>query len=196
MDKNIKSIIECIFFVSEAPLSITQIKKVIPNFESKEITEAILDLKNEYEHRKGGFYLCEVAGGYQFRTRPEYKEWVALMVKPSPIRLSKAALETLAIIAYKQPVIRSDIEYIRGVDSGNSVRLLLERKLIKILGRKDVPGRPIIYGTSKEFLEIFGLKDIKDLPFPQDIPNVQPLIQQQKKMQIEQNISLEVQTQL
>jgi len=123
-------------------------------------------LQADYDSRKGGFYLAEVAGGYQFRTRPEYTVWIRRLVAPKPVRLSKAALETLAIIAYKQPIIRSDVEHIRGVDCGGVLRQLLERKLIRVLGRKEIAGRPLIYATTRKFLETFELRDLKDLPHP------------------------------
>jgi segregation and condensation protein B len=126
-------------------------------------------LSSEYEHRKGGFFLREVAGGFQIRTRPEYREWIKRLVQPKPLRLSKPALETLAIIAYKQPIIRSDIEHIRGVNCGGILRMLLERKLVRILGRKAIPGRPHIYATTKQFLEVFDLKNLEDLPTPKEI---------------------------
>ena len=96
-------------------------------------------------------------------------EWIKRLLQPKPLHLSKAALETLAIIAYKQPVIRSDIEHIRGVDCGGVLRVLLERKFIRVLGRRELPGRPLIYATTKRFLEIFGLKNLEDLPTPKEI---------------------------
>jgi segregation and condensation protein B len=96
-------------------------------------------------------------------------QWIKLLLQPKPLRLSKAALETLAIIAYKQPVIRSDVEHIRGVDCGGVLRVLLERKFIRVLGRKEIPGRPLIYATTKRFLEVFDLKNLKDLPTPKEI---------------------------
>jgi segregation and condensation protein B len=123
----------------------------------------------DYETRQGGFYLNPVAGGYQIRTRPEYMEYIKRLLQPKPQRLSKAALEALAIIAYKQPVIRADIEHLRGVDCGGVLRVLLERKFIRVLGRKEIPGRPLIYATTKRFLEVFGLKNLKDLPTPKEI---------------------------
>jgi segregation and condensation protein B len=123
----------------------------------------------DYEARQGGFYLNQVAGGYQIRTRSEYTQWIKRLLQPRPLRLSKAALETLAIIAYKQPVIRSDVEHIRGVDCGGVLRVLLERKFIRVLGRKEIPGRPLIYATTKRFLEVFDLKNLKDLPTPKEI---------------------------
>ena len=125
--------------------------------------------RREYEDRRGGFYLDEVAGGYQIRTRPEYTEWIKKLIQPKPLRLSKPALETLVIIAYKQPIIRSDIEHIRGVDCGGVLRVLLERKLVRILGRKEIAGRPLIYATTKRFLEVFDLKSLRDLPTPKEI---------------------------
>lgn len=169
MMENIKNIIEALLFVSDSSLTIDRIKSVLALNNTKEIREALSALSDEYEARKGGFYLREVAGGYQIRTRPEYTKWIKLLIRTKPVRISKAALETLAIIAYKQPIIRSDIEHIRGVDCGGIVRMLLERKLIRILGRKEIPGRPLIYATTKQFLEIFDLKDLKELPTTEEI---------------------------
>jgi segregation and condensation protein B len=165
----LKSIIESFLFVSEEPLTLEKMKSALPETDVKAIKEAVQMLKDEYDHRKGSICLVEVAGGYQLRTRPEYADWIRKIIQPSAQRLSPAALETLAIIAYKQPVMRSDIEHIRGVDAGGIIRMLLDRKLIKILGRKEIPGRPLIYATTRHFLEIFGLRDIKDLPAPKDI---------------------------
>ena len=165
---DLKNIIESLLFVAEAPLSLERLKQVTAG-ETKEVRQALEDLANEYDARKGGFLLREVAGGYQIRTRPEYVDWIKRLLQPNPPRFSKAAMETLAIIAYKQPIIRSEVENIRGVDCGGVLRLLLERKLIRILGRKEIPGRPLIYATTKQFLEMFDLKDLKDLPTPKEI---------------------------
>jgi len=167
--EEIKYIIESLLFVSGTPLTVDRIKKVLETADTAEIKKALYALSEEYQSRKGGFTLREVAGGYQIRTRPEYSQWIKRLIQPGPQRLSKAALETLAIIAYKQPLIRSDIEYIRGVDSGGILRMLLERKIIRILGRKEIPGRPLIYATTKQFLELFDLKDLKDLPSAKQI---------------------------
>ena len=168
----LKFIIESLLFVSEEPLSLEKMKSALPSTDAKDIKAAIQTLKDDYDHREGGICLVEVAGGYQLRTRPEYAEWVRKIIQPSAQRLSPAALETLAIIAYKQPIMRSDIEHIRGVDAGGIIRMLLDRKLIKIQGRKELPGRPLIYATTRHFLELFGLKDIKDLPAPKDISDL------------------------
>ena len=167
--ENIKPILESLLFVADAPLTIERLKAILIEAEAKEIRQALGELQEEYRHRQGGFDLRQVAGGYQLRSRNIYNEWITRLIAPSPVRLSKAALETLAIIAYKQPVIRSDVEHIRGVDCGGVLRVLLERQLIRVLGRKESPGRPLIYATTKKFLEIFDLKDLKDLPSPKEI---------------------------
>ena len=153
--EDIKNIIESLLLVAEEPLTIDRIKIILAVDGKKDIQNALTELSSEYEHRKGGFFLREIAGGYQIRTRPEYREWIKRLIQPKPLRLSKPALETLAIIAYKQPIVRTDVEEIRGVDSATVLKTLLERRLIRILGRKDVPGRPLVYGTTKEFLHFF-----------------------------------------
>ena len=165
----IKNIIESLLLVASEPLTVDRIKSIIDQADKKEIKNALDKLASEYEIRKGGFFLREVAGGFQIRTRPEYREWIKRLIQPKPIRLSKAALETLAIIAYKQPIIRNDIEHIRGVNCGGILRMLLERKLVRVLGRKAIPGRPLVYATTKEFLEVFELKNLEDLPTPKEI---------------------------
>ena len=169
MAEDLKYIIESLLFVSETPLTMDHLKGIIEGQETAAIRTALDDLIAEYEQRDGGFVLKQVAGGYQFRTQGRYNEWIKRLIKPSAPRLSRPALETLAIIAYNQPIIRSDIEHIRGVDSGGVLRMLMERKLIRVLGRKEIPGRPLIYATTKHFLEVFELKDLKDLPTPREI---------------------------
>ena len=165
----LKYIIESLLFVAEDPLTVDKLRTIIETAEAKDIRDALQALSQEYGQRGGGFWLSEVAGGWQMRSRPEYHEWIKKMLQPSPQRLSKAALETLAIVAYKQPIIRADIEYIRGVDSGGVLRQLMERKLIRVLGRKEIAGRPLIYATTKLFLEMFDLKDLNDLPTPAEL---------------------------
>lgn len=167
--ENLKPILESLLLITEEPLSLEKTKQVLPDVPAKEITTALDQLADDYDQRGAGFCLSKVAGGYQLRTRPEYTEYVQRLIQPKPARLSKAALETLAIIAYKQPVLRADIERIRGVDSGGVLRLLLERKMVRILGRKEIPGRPLIYATTKLFLEVFGLKDLTELPSAAEI---------------------------
>jgi segregation and condensation protein B len=183
MTDDIKNIIESLLFVSEIPLTVDKFKDVLPSADTAEIKGTLNLLMEEYENRGGGFCLKEIAGGYQLRTRPKYTPWVTLLVQPNPPRLSKASLETLVIIAYKQPVIRSDIEQIRGVESGGIIRGLLERKLIRILGRKEIPGRPLIYATTKLFLEIFDLKSLGDLPTPEEIEELGATLQDDQIVQ-------------
>jgi segregation and condensation protein B len=166
---DIKNIIESLLFAADEPLTIDRLKKIITGAEPRVLRETLDELRTDYEARQGGFFLKEVADGYQIRTHPDYKEYIRRLLQPRPQRLSKAALETLAIIAYKQPVIRNDVEHIRGVDCGGVLRVLLERQFIRVLGRKDIPGRPLIYATTKRFLEVFDLKNLKDLPTPKEI---------------------------
>lgn len=166
---DIADIIESLLFVADEPLSLDKLKSILETVESKEIKSTLQVLADRYESRGGGFSLYEVAGGWQLRSRPEYNPWIKRLLQPSPQRLSKPALETLAIVAYNQPIIRADIEHIRGVDCGGVLRQLMERKLIRVLGRKEIPGRPLIYATTKLFLETFGLKDLRDLPSPKEI---------------------------
>ncbi len=169
MIDDLKPIIESLLFVAEAPLTLERLKGILAGEDPASINSALAALAAEYEQRNGGFVLKQVAGGYQFRTRSRFNPWIKRLIRPNTPRLSKPALETLAIVAYHQPIIRSDIEHIRGVDSGGVIRMLLERKLIRVLGRKEIPGRPLIYATTKQFLEVFELKDLKDLPTPQEI---------------------------
>ncbi|UCD85389.1 MAG: SMC-Scp complex subunit ScpB [Deltaproteobacteria bacterium] len=160
----IKAVIESLIFVSENALSVDEIKKVLEGEEKSRLKQALDELVAEYGQMDRSFSLQEVAGGYQFRTKPKFASWIKKLNRTRPTRLTQPALETLAIIAYKQPILRSEIERIRGVDTGGVINTLLLRKLIKIMGRKDGPGRPLIYGTTQEFLETFGLKNISELP--------------------------------
>jgi segregation and condensation protein B len=164
MSKSLKLIIESLLFSSERPLSVKDIKDCIPDTDVKDIKGALAILEHDYEAMDRSFDLKEVAGGYQFRSRPEYGSYILRMLQSTPNRLSRAAMETLAIIAYKQPVLKHEIEKLRGVDVGGILKTLMEKDLIKIMGRKDLPGKPLIYGTTKRFLEVFDLKDISDLP--------------------------------
>ena len=162
--EKIKAVIEALIFASDAPLAMEKIRTVFPDVEKADIKEIIDQLTAEYQERQGGICLQEVAGGFQFRTNPELSPWIKKLKTSKPQSLSPQAMETLAIIAYRQPIVKSEVEDIRGVDVGGQLKGLMEKKLIRIVGRKDVPGKPIIYGTTKKFLEVFNLKDIMDLP--------------------------------
>jgi len=161
---NMKAIIEALILASEAPLGLEKICAVLPELEKGEARKILEELMAEYNERAGGICLQEVAGGFQFRTRPEWSQWIKKLKGTKPPSLSASALETLAIVAYRQPLVKSEIESIRGVDAGHALKVLLEKKLLRIVGRKDVPGKPIIYGTTKKFLEVFNLKDLAELP--------------------------------
>lgn len=164
-----KSALEALLFLSGEPITLSTAKDVIELPES-EIKRLFDELIIEYRERNKGLLIVEIANGYQMVTNPAYEEWVKKFRSTHiSSRLSMPALETLAIIAYKQPAIRVEVEQIRGVNSDSAIRTLLEKRLIKIMGRKEVPGRPFLYGTTREFLQYFGLKDLTELPTLKDI---------------------------
>jgi segregation and condensation protein B len=168
--EEVKRIIESLLFVHEHPLTVDNIVKIIGDQAGKkEIKETLTELLAEYQGMDRSFRLVEVDGGYQFRTKAEYARWIKNLRKVKPAKLSQSALETLAIVVYRQPIVRAEIEHIRGVDSGWVLNSLLEKGLIKILGRKEVAGRPLVYGSSRRFLEIFGLRDLSALPTLQEL---------------------------
>lgn len=160
---HLKAIVESLLFASGVPLPLRRLVEVTGATKA-EVKEALAALCAEYTGPYRGVRLREVAGGYQFRTVADYADYVKALGRDKPVKLSRAALETLAIIAYRQPLTKIEIEAIRGVDVDGVLNSLLTRKLITVLGRKDVPGRPWIYGTSQQFLEIFNLESITDLP--------------------------------
>jgi segregation and condensation protein B len=163
MEEN-KTIIEALIFASDNPLSADRVAEIIPDIKKDEINRLIHELMREYEERRGGLYMQEVAGGFQFRSRENMGSWINRMKGGKSLMLSPAAMETLAVVAYRQPVVKAEIDRVRGVDVSGSLRGLLEKKFVRIMGRKDVPGKPIIYGTTKKFLEVFNLKDLSELP--------------------------------
>ncbi len=168
----LQSAIESLIFVSEEPISVKQLVAIFEQtgIEKQDVKTSLNSLIEETNNNLArGLELVEIAGGYQFRTKTDNAPWIQKLSTPKPIRLSQPALETLAIIAYRQPLTRSEVEEIRGVDAGGVVKTLLERKLICILGRKDEPGQPLIYGTTQAFLELFTLNSLKDLPPLADI---------------------------
>ncbi|MGQ9645925.1 MAG: SMC-Scp complex subunit ScpB [Thermodesulfobacteriota bacterium] len=168
-DVQLKPILESLIFISESPLRLETLMEILPESDKEAILEGIAQIKEEYAGDAKGFELMEVAGGYQFRTKPRWAAWVNRLRKAKAVKLSRSALETLAIIAYRQPIIRAEIEEIRGVDSGWVLRTLLEKDLIRIVSRRDIPGRPLVYGTTKTFLEIFNLNTLSDLPTLREI---------------------------
>jgi segregation and condensation protein B len=163
-DERLVAILESVIFASGEPLTLARLGEVVPGPSRGELRAALAHLAARTECERRGIRLLEVAGGYQFRTAPEHAEWVRRLFQQKPWRLTRATLETLAIVAYKQPITRTEIEAIRGVDADSALATLLSRKLVRIVGRKDVIGRPLLYGTTRQFLEVFGLKDLTGLP--------------------------------
>ena len=160
----LRSVLESLLFASDTPLTIHRMSEVLEGVEKDEIATVLRELQAEFETAGRGFRLVEVAGGFQMRTPKENADWIKSLFRGRPARMSRATLETLAIIAYKQPITRAEIEAIRGVDVDGVLSTLLERRLVRIVARKDVPGRPFLYGSTTEFLELFNLKDLSNLP--------------------------------
>jgi segregation and condensation protein B len=171
--EELKPILETLIYVSEEPLTVKQMAELLEEATRADIEIALQHLQLEYTERGSGLELREIAGGWQIATRPEYNEYLRRYARSRPsARLSLAALETLAVIAYKQPITIPEILEIRGVSSSSAIKTLLDRKLIVPQGRKECVGRPILYGTSKEFLVQFGLKDLTALPSLEDLEDL------------------------
>jgi len=162
--EELRSIVESLLFVAEGPLTIQRLGEVLEDVEKDDIRTVAEELRTELENNRRGVRLVEVAGGYQLRTAKVNAEWVKKLLGGRPARMGRATLETLAIIAYRQPITRAEIEAIRGVDVDGVINTLSDRSLIRAVARKDVPGRPFLYGTTTEFLQLFNLKDLTHLP--------------------------------
>ncbi len=156
------SILESLLLVADRPIGAAELATLVGEREVLVIEQALEVLVEHYGPR--GIQLHNVAGGWQLRTRPENAPWVQRLLAQKPVRLSRAQLETMAIVGYRQPITRPEIDEIRGVDSGGVLRTLLDRSLVRILGKKEEPGRPLLYGTTREFLEFFNLRTLSDLP--------------------------------
>ena len=163
-EERLKAILESLLFAAGEPVGLTQLANALDNVPREAIRTALSEMAADYAAGTRGIILEEIAGGYQLRTPKEHAFYVRRLLAAKPPRLSRPLLETVAIIAYRQPITRPEIEQLRGVDSGGVLDTLLERSLIKIAGRKEAPGRPIMYATAPEFLELFGLKDLESLP--------------------------------
>ena len=173
MSDQLKPIIEALIFASPEPLTPKVLYKLLDSEPKEDVDAALAAVKADYDAHPGGLQMVEVAGGYQIVTRQELNEWVRrLFHEHKTLKLSVQALETLAVIAYKQPVTAPEITEIRGVNTAGVLGTLLDRRLIKIVGRKSVVGRPFMYGTTREFLDRFGLKDLTDLPKVEDMAEV------------------------
>lgn len=173
---NAKKIIECLLFLSEKPLVPDKISGVLSeghnglNISAEEVKQLIINLQEEYRKRDSGLQITEIGEGFQILTQPECVPWIRKMFKSRiTLRLSPSALETLSIITYKQPITKAEIENIRGVDASGVLHTLLDKKLIRICGRKEILGRPLLYGTTKDFLRYFGLRNLLDMPSLEEI---------------------------
>ena len=182
-NEKVKYIIECLIFASEVPLTIEKIKDVLEDKSKKELKELVKELIEDYHNLERGIFIREVAHGYQFCTKPEYAHLIHKLRKSKPYHLTQPTLETLAIVAYKQPVTKAEVELVRGVDCTGVLKSLLEKKLIAFQGRKEVMGRPFLYGTTSRFLEVFGLTDLSSLPSIEEIKQLKeadlPLLEQE-----------------
>ena len=184
---NLTRAIEGLLFAADTPMSLDRLCELLSEYERGDVREALAELVAWHDEREGGFHLVNVAGGWQFRTHAVLQPYLVRGVRIKPGKLSPSALETLAIVAYRQPVTRAEIEYLRGVDCGGVLRTLLEKRLARILGKKDIPGRPLIYGTSREFLEMFGLRDLRSLPTLKEIQALDdiPHVERQEELELE-----------
>lgn len=171
--EKIESVIESLLFVAGEPLSLKRICDIVSEAPRAEVRAALEELTRKYESEQSGLRITEVAGGYQLQTIPDNANWVGRLLQSRPVRLTRASIETLAIIAYRQPVTRPEIEEVRGVDSGGVLKTLLEHGFIRISGRKDVPGKPLIYATDKRFMEFFRLKSLAELPTIRELEEIQ-----------------------
>ncbi len=167
-------IAEALILASPDPVPAARLASVIPRCTPAGARALVDALNVQYAEQERAFEICEVAGGYQVRTLAEHASYLQRLQPVRPLRLSQAALETLAIAAYRQPVTRAEVEYVRGVDAGAVLRSLLERKLLRIAGHREVAGRPLLYATTRRFLEVFGLAQLEDLPSLRDIEEIAP----------------------
>lgn len=175
--ERLKAILESLIFAAGEPVTLAQLANALDSVPREEIKRTLAEMAADYANGNRGIILEEIAGGYQLRTAREYAGYVRRLLAAKPPRLSRPLLETLAIIAYRQPITRPEIEQLRGVDTGGVLDTLTERGLIKIAGRKDAPGRPIMYATTPEFLELFGLKDLESLPDLEEFRAIEGMIE-------------------
>jgi len=169
-----RRVAEALILGSSDPISGQRIAEIIPYCKPKHVKGLVDELNADYIKTGRAFEIVEIAGGYQMRTLPEFAPYLQQTLKTRALRLSQAALETLAVVSYRQPVTRGEIEHIRGVDVGAVVRSLIERKLVRIAGHRDVPGKPMLYGTTRRFLEVFELSSLDELPTLRDLKELAP----------------------
>ncbi|MCH7678152.1 SMC-Scp complex subunit ScpB [candidate division KSB1 bacterium] len=176
-----KQIVEALIFASDVPISAKKIADLEEELDSRKIKKIVEELNSDYQKSKRAFFIANVAGGFQLNTRKDFTPWLKKLFKGRlRTRLSQASLESLAIITFKQPLSRVEVDAIRGVNSGGVIKNLLERNLVCIAGRSEGPGKPLLYGTTKEFLRYFGINDIADLPKPKEIDEIMGKLDQEE----------------
>ena len=163
-EERLKSILASLLFAAGEPVSVARLAAVFDDMPRATVQKAVGEMATQYAADNRGIVIEEVAGGFQMRTPKDHAGYVRKLLAARPPRLSRPLMETVAIIAYRQPITRAEIEQLRGVDTGGVLETLLEKRLVKIAGRKEAPGRPMVYETTAEFLELFGLKDLESLP--------------------------------
>ncbi len=176
-----KQIVEALIFASDVPISAKKIADLEEELDSRKIKKIVEELNSDYQKSKRAFFIANVAGGFQLNTRKDFTPWLKKLFKGRlRTRLSQASLESLAIITFKQPLSRVEVDAIRGVNSGGVIKNLLERNLVCIAGRSEGHGKPLLYGTTKEFLRYFGINDIADLPKPKEIDEIMGKLDQEE----------------
>ena len=185
-----KSIIEAVIFAANEPVSVDQLARLLDELDSDTVAQLIYELQKEYDSTGRSFQIVEISNGFQICTRDQYAEWIRRFYTTElSSRLTVSALEALAIIAYKQPVTRAEVEEVRGVNSDSVIRTLMERNLVKVIGRKQAPGRPMIHGTTTDFLMHFGLKDLSELPSVDEIEKMLGTPEEEMRAEIREVLS-------
>ena len=185
-----KSIIEAVIFAANEPVSVEQLARLLDELDGDTVAQLIYELQKEYDSTGRSFQIVEIANGFQICTRNQYADWIRKFYTTElSSRLTVSALEALAIIAYKQPVTRAEVEEVRGVNSDSVIRTLSERNLVKIIGRKQAPGRPMIYGTTTDFLMHFGLRDLSELPSVDEIEKMLGTPEEEMRAEIREVLS-------
>ena len=185
-----KRVIEAVIFAADGPVSLDQLAHLLETLDNDSIMQALRGLQQDYEVSERSFQLVEIANGFQMRTRDEYAPWIKKFYTTEiSSRLSVSALEALAIIAYKQPATRAEVEEVRGVNSDSVIRTLHERNLVRVLGRKQAPGKPMLYGTTTEFLMHFGLRDLSELPSVEEIESMLGTPKEEMRSEIREVLS-------
>jgi len=169
-----KQVVEALIIAAGEPVSAARLAEIVPGLEADEVGSIVAELTREYEEQGRALEIWEVAGGYQLRTSGSVAPYLRLLHRERALRLTRAALETLAVVAYRQPVTRAEVENVRGVDAGPVLKSLVDRKLVRIAGHREVPGRPLVYATTKRFLEVFGLPKLDDLPTLREVEELLP----------------------